>query len=136
MQLTPTRLAVLQAVSLPLQGEGWQAEAGKERHDEAEGGGGGGLFGHDLMQRAAGEAALRQVPIDGGKAKGMGLAARNPSILGNNRRNSSATAARLRITERAVGGVMIGSVPTGRHTRTKQEQCQDCFSQAGHLTNP
>src|SRR5271169_5179393 len=59
------------------------------------------------------------------RPKGIGFAALSPSILGNNRRNSSATAARLRMTERTVGWVMIGSVPRGSDTRTKREQSQD-----------
>jgi hypothetical protein len=44
--------------------------AGKQRHEETEGRRGGALIGHDLVQRAAGEAALRQVTVDGGKAEG------------------------------------------------------------------
>ena len=44
----------------------------------AEGGGGGAWFGYDLMQRAAGQAALRQVTIDGGEAEGNGVGGSKP----------------------------------------------------------
>ena len=44
--------------------------AGKQGHQETEGRGSGARIGHDLMQRAAGEAALRQITVDGGKAEG------------------------------------------------------------------
>jgi hypothetical protein len=55
------------------------------------------------------------------RPKGTVLAARkSSSIRGNRRRNSSATAARLRMTEKALGWVMIGSV----RTRTNREQSQ------------
>jgi hypothetical protein len=40
-------------------------QMGKESGDETEGGGGRAFFGHDLMQSAAGQAAVWQVPIDG-----------------------------------------------------------------------
>ena len=45
-------------------------QAGKDRRHEAEGGRRGALFGHNLMQTAAGQAALREVGIKGGKAEG------------------------------------------------------------------
>src|ERR1043166_8184836 len=45
------------------------------------------------------------------RPKGTALAARKSSSnRGNRRRNSSAMAARLRMTERALGWVMVGSV--------------------------
>jgi hypothetical protein len=44
---------------------------GKNRHDEAEGGGVGACgLGYDLMERGRGEATLRQMGIERGKAKG------------------------------------------------------------------
>jgi hypothetical protein len=61
-----------------------------------------------------------------GRPKGMVSAIRNPSILGNKRRNSSATAARLRMTVRAVGGGMGPALSRG-DIRTKQEHCQGCL---------
>ena len=42
----------------------------QQRREETERGGGGARLGHDLMQRAAGQPALRQMTIDGGKAEG------------------------------------------------------------------
>jgi len=53
--------------------------AGKERHDETEGSRGGACLGHEFMQTAAGEAALRQVTVDGGKAEGNSFC--GPKIL-------------------------------------------------------
>jgi hypothetical protein len=47
-------------------------QARKERHDEAEGGGSSAFFGYDFVQGAAGQTALRQVRIEGGKAEGQG----------------------------------------------------------------
>jgi len=44
----------------------------KERHDEAESGGSGALVGHDFMQGATGQTALRQVGIDGRQAERQG----------------------------------------------------------------
>jgi hypothetical protein len=45
------------------------------------------------------------------RPKGTALAARKSSSnRGNRRRNSSATAARLRMTEKALGWVMVGSL--------------------------
>jgi hypothetical protein len=55
-------------------------QAGKNGHDEAEGGGDGAFrLGHDFMERAAGQAALGQVGIKRGKAEGQGAA---PGLLG------------------------------------------------------
>ncbi len=45
-------------------------EAGKDCRHEAEGGRRGALFGHDLMQPAAGQTTLRKVGIEGGKTEG------------------------------------------------------------------
>src|SRR5208282_988376 len=67
------------------------------------------------------------------------FAVRNPSILGNKRRNSSATAARFRMTVRAVGWVMVELCPRGNDTRTKREQCQGSlllFSEATQAAMP
>ncbi len=47
-------------------------QARKDRCHEAEGGRRGALFGHNFMQAATGQAALREVGIKGGKAKGEG----------------------------------------------------------------
>jgi hypothetical protein len=71
------------------------------------------------MQGATGEAAPRQMAVDDGKTQGNGPG-RTKILLhpGHRRRNSSATAARLRMTEKALGWVMIGSV----RTRTNREQ--------------
>jgi len=57
-------------------------QAGQQRHDETEGGGSGACFGHDLMQSATGEAALRQASINGGKAEREGFGSPNPLHLG------------------------------------------------------
>ena len=54
-------------------GKGVRRDTAKQRHDEAEGGGGASIFGHDLMQGPAGKAALRQMAINGGKAEGEGF---------------------------------------------------------------
>jgi hypothetical protein len=68
------------------------------------------------------------------RPKGTVLAARkSSSIRGNRRRNSSATAARLRMTEKALGWVMVGSV---RDTRTKQEQSQGSRSSRSRPSAP
>jgi hypothetical protein len=99
-------------------------KTGQQRHHKTEGGRQSVvLFGDDLMQRAAGKAALRQIAIDGGKAEGNWAAFLTPSILGNKRRSSSATAVRLRNTEKP-GKRHIALYPRGSDTRTKQEQCQ------------
>jgi hypothetical protein len=66
----------------------------------------------------------------------MDRAVRKPSIFGNKRRNSSATAARLRSTDWAVGWVISGLIPEGKDHRTKQEQCQDGFSTEGRISQP
>jgi hypothetical protein len=51
---------------------GRKRKAGKERHDEAEGGRQFAFrLGYDLVQRAAGQAAFRQVAIDRGNAEGQ-----------------------------------------------------------------
>ena len=89
---------------------GGEAKRGQQRHDEAEGRGGGACrLGHDLMQGAAGEAALR-ADGDRGRQGRRGRVSRGcetPPFSGNRRRNSAATAARLlRITERAAGWVI------------------------------
>ncbi len=54
---------------------GKRAETGENRRDETEGrcSTGAGV-GHDLMERPAGEATLRQVGIQDGQAKGQGTA--------------------------------------------------------------
>jgi hypothetical protein len=44
--------------------------ARQQRREETEGSGGGAFIGHNFMQRAARQAALRQVTVDGGKAEG------------------------------------------------------------------
>ena len=50
-------------------------QARQNRHDEAEGGGNGAFaVGHDFMQRASSEAAVRQVGIKRGKPEWQGLA--------------------------------------------------------------
>jgi hypothetical protein len=67
------------------------------------------------------------------RPKGMDRALRKPSIFGNKRRNSSATAARLRSTDWAVGWVIGGLFPKTNY-RTKQEQCQDGFSTEGRIS--
>ena len=56
--------------------------AGQQRHDKAEGGGGAAVVGHDLVQGAAGEAALRQMAINGGKPEGKGFGGRKPLYFG------------------------------------------------------
>jgi hypothetical protein len=49
--------------------------AGKKRRDEAEGRRHGAFrLGHDLMQGAEGQAPLRQMRINGGKAERQGCA--------------------------------------------------------------
>jgi hypothetical protein len=45
-------------------------KTGEQRHHETEGGSERVLFGYNLMQSAAGKAALRQMPVDGGEAEG------------------------------------------------------------------
>jgi hypothetical protein len=65
---------------------------------------------------------------------GNARTARKPSIFGNRRRNSSATAARLRSTVWAFGRVMGGLISTAVDYRTKQEQCQDGFRLNPHLS--
>jgi len=47
--------------------------AGEQRGHEAEGGGRVAGVGHDLVQGAAGEAALRQMAVNGGKPEGKGF---------------------------------------------------------------
>jgi len=50
-------------------------QARQNRHDEAEGGGNGAFaVGHDFMQRAGSEAAMRQAGIKRGKPEWQGLA--------------------------------------------------------------
>ncbi len=44
----------------------------QQRPEESEGRGGGACLRHDLMERAAGEPALGQAAIDGGKAEWNG----------------------------------------------------------------
>jgi hypothetical protein len=45
-------------------------KTGKQRHHKTKGGREGVLLGNDLMQSTARKAALGQMPVDGGKAKG------------------------------------------------------------------
>ena len=59
-----------------------RATPGQERHDKAEGGGGAAVVGHDLMQGAAGEAALRQMAINGGKSEGKDFGGRKLPYFG------------------------------------------------------
>ncbi len=47
-------------------------QAGKDRHHKAEGGRGGASFRHDLMQTTAGQAALREMGVKGGKIERKG----------------------------------------------------------------
>jgi hypothetical protein len=56
-------------------GKVWGSKAGEECRDEAEGGREGGLrFGHDFMQTATGEAAFREMGINGIEAEGERVA--------------------------------------------------------------
>ena len=50
-----------------------EEDAGQHRRDEAEGGGDGAPAGHDLMQGAVGEAALRHSRMIVARSKGRGL---------------------------------------------------------------
>jgi hypothetical protein len=76
----PTRAALARARGHACCGRG--GNAGKQRQNEAEGGRGAAFFRHDLMQGAAGKAALRQVTIDGGKTEGEDLSGRKPFHFG------------------------------------------------------
>ena len=53
-------------------------KTGQQRHHKTKGGRQCVWFGDDLMQRAAGKAALRQIAIDGGKAEGNWRCLPNP----------------------------------------------------------
>ncbi len=54
---------------------------GQQRDHEAEGGGGAAVIGHDLVQGAAGEAAVRQMAINRGKPEGEGFGGCKPLYL-------------------------------------------------------
>ena len=58
-----------------------QGQARQQRHNETEGGGTGTCFGHNLMQSATGETALRQASINGGKAERDGFGSPKPLHL-------------------------------------------------------
>ena len=66
----------------PLPARGRGTKASQQRHYETEGGRSGACFGHDLMQSATGETALRQASVNGGKAEREGFGSPKPLHLG------------------------------------------------------
>ena len=70
------------------------------------------------------------------RPKGMDRAVRKPSIFGNKRRNSSATAARLRSTDWAVGWVIGGLIPESKIIEQNKNNAKMVFSTEGRISQP
>jgi len=70
------------------------------------------------------------------RPKGMDRAVRKPSIFGNKRRNSSATAARLRSTDWAVGWVIGGLFPRARTIEQNKNDAKMVSRRRGLFHSP